>query len=58
MNDLLVGIGTLMIGIGSILTAVVSLKSLRATRAVKVDVAENTAITKATHAVVTGSQEC
>ena len=58
MNDYLVGIGTMLIGIGTILTAVVSLKSLKATRAVKVDVAENTALTRATHAVVTGTDQC
>jgi hypothetical protein len=56
MNDLLVGIGTMLIGVGTILTAVVSLKSLRATRAVKVDVAENTAITKATQTAMTALQ--
>jgi hypothetical protein len=58
VNDYLVGIGTMLIGIGTILTAVVSLKSLKATRAVKVDVAENTALTRATHAVVTGTDQC
>ena len=57
MKDWLVGIGTVMIGTGSILTAIVSLKTLRATRSVKDDVAENTAVTKDIHAAVTGGQE-
>ena len=57
MKDWLAGIGTVMIGTGSILTAIVSLKTLRATRSVKDDVAENTAVTKDIHAAVTGGQE-
>jgi hypothetical protein len=41
----LVGIGTVMAGVGSLIAAVVAVKSLRETRGVKSDLAENTAIT-------------
>jgi hypothetical protein len=53
MDNLLIGLGTMMIGFGTILTAVVSLRTLRTTRSVKTDIAENTAMTKEVHAAVT-----
>jgi hypothetical protein len=48
----LTGIGTMLIGVGTIITAGVSLWTLRTTRRVKADVAENTAITSEVHHAV------
>jgi hypothetical protein len=49
----LVGIGTVLAGIGAVITSVVGIKTLRVSRGVKTDLAENTALTNDVHDAVT-----
>lgn len=51
MNNL-IGIGTLLVGVGTVVTAFVSVWTLRTARAVKADVAENTSLTNDVHEAV------